>query len=202
MHTLTNRRLGFTLIELMIVVAIIGILLFQGIPAYEKYQAKARTTEVKSSLAAAYTAEKSFYIEHSTYTACLDRAGFGYEQNQTTGGMKYYYTVGFTTTAADSVGCGPNGGVSCRFIGPTPTDLCANANGVTHMLATASLRRGALTPPSQAQLTGGTGQAQQTPSLSNSAFVMAGTGFISKDDKFDRWTVDQNKNIVQVEVGY
>jgi prepilin-type N-terminal cleavage/methylation domain-containing protein len=47
---------GFTLIELMIVVAIIGILAAVGIPAYQDYTAKARIAEGPTLASAAKTA--------------------------------------------------------------------------------------------------------------------------------------------------
>jgi type IV pilus assembly protein PilA len=60
---------GFTLIELMIVVAIIGILAAIAIPNYMKYQAKAKQSEAKSNLNGIFTVEMSYFAEHSSFTS-------------------------------------------------------------------------------------------------------------------------------------
>ena len=62
-----NRKGGFMLIELMIVVAIIGILAAIAIPNFLRFQLKAKTSEGKTNIAAIRTAEQSYYSEFGTY---------------------------------------------------------------------------------------------------------------------------------------
>ena len=68
---------GFTLIELMIVVAIIGILAAIAIPNFLTYQLKSRQSEAKTNLQAIKTSEVSFQAERGCYLGILVEAGPG-----------------------------------------------------------------------------------------------------------------------------
>ena len=67
MRKLHTRRGGFTLIELMIVVAIIGILAAIAIPNFLKFQLRSKTGEAKTNLAAIRTAEEGYFAEYGVF---------------------------------------------------------------------------------------------------------------------------------------
>jgi type IV pilus assembly protein PilA len=79
---------GFTLIELMIVVAIIGILAAIAIPNFMKFQARARQSEAKANLKAIFTTSKSWFAEKQALTCGL--CGFAPEANN----IYAYHTMG------------------------------------------------------------------------------------------------------------
>lgn len=89
-----KKSKGFTLIELMIVVAIIGILAAIAIPNFMNYQCKAKQTEAKSNLGSIRTNMEAYRAEHDTYNATLSSIGFA-----TSGNPRYTYTVAGNTTS-------------------------------------------------------------------------------------------------------
>ena len=71
-----NDERGFTLIELMIVVGIIGVLVSIAGPQYAAYQRKSLQSEAKIAMSAIYSLEKSFYSEYNAYVFGMDAIGY------------------------------------------------------------------------------------------------------------------------------
>ena len=92
----TNQK-GFTLIELMIVVGIIGILVAIAAPNFSRYQSKARQSEAKIALASVYGGEKSFYSEYAAYAGAMDAIGYSPE------GQRRFYGVGWVAVHAGTI---------------------------------------------------------------------------------------------------
>ena len=62
-----RRKHGFTLIEMMIVVAIIGLLAAIAIPSFQNYQFNAKRGEAYNNLAALVKSQKAYFHEHGAY---------------------------------------------------------------------------------------------------------------------------------------
>lgn len=95
-----NRR-GFSLTELMIVVAIIGILAVIAIPNFLKYQARAKQSEAKNNLVAIHTSELAYFAEKNAYIDEFNAIGFAV----TGSSQLYFYELGSSSSGILPAGC-------------------------------------------------------------------------------------------------
>ena len=109
-HTIHLRQAGFTIVELMIVVAIIGLLAGIAVPSYRDYVNKSKRAEAKAALTAAAARLERYYSLNNCYpssacgsptsadsAAALLNAGIaGFSGENST---KAYYNISLTVAA-------------------------------------------------------------------------------------------------------
>lgn len=177
---------GFSLVELMVVVAIIGILAAIAIPSVSKYMAKARQSEAKANLSSLYTAEKAFFAEYNAFDSRFGAVGFTPE-----GQLRYnvgFGGAGFQAGAANGYTTVLAGFQAAFQAGQG--DYCgaggAMANGCTMLNGTNNLAPAAV---------------QGTNLTTSNTFVAGANAFIQTGAAEDRWTINQLKVITNTQSG-
>ena len=123
-HPARTREHGFTLIELMMVVAIIGLLASIAGPNYRKFVSKSYRAEAYAALRSISMQQAGYYTEHGVYADSFDEIGFQMAQaividSQTIQGPHYTYTL----TALDYNGI-PNANYRATAVGDIdPSDV-------------------------------------------------------------------------------
>jgi type IV pilus assembly protein PilA len=173
MFMIKKLAAGFTLLELMIVVAIIGILVALAAPNFAKYQARSRQSEAKLALGTIYTGEKSFFGEHSAFIQGMDNIGYTPE------GSKRFYSVGWTAVT--------NAGSITNYNALAATASYARVNFPAAWsdctLATLSSTPGAT-------------------ALDAQAFTVIATGQLNDGiTDCDTWSIDQDKTLLNTTIG-
>ena len=131
----TNKQQGFTLIELMIVVAIIGILAAIALPAYQTYTAKAKYTEVINATASVKSAVEVCFAREGAFTGCdsADDSAVSAAVRGSAGGQ-YVASVIVTNNTAVITALGSGAGIGFNYIlAPSQT-----SGQVTWAVSTAS----------------------------------------------------------------
>ncbi len=84
-----TRNAGFTLVEILIVVAIIGVLAAIAVPNFIRFQARSKQAEAKTNLRAVFVGQRAIFSEQGRYASLIGDLGFAPNR-----GNRYYYDIG------------------------------------------------------------------------------------------------------------
>ncbi len=98
---LTKNQKGFTLMELLIVIVVLGVLAGVALPVYSGFVDRAKKAEALGMLDAVRSSEMRYYAEWEAYTANL--AALDFNPNTSVGGqnLRYKYEGTITTGGAN-----------------------------------------------------------------------------------------------------
>lgn len=182
------QKQAFSLLELMVVIAVIGILVGVGAPAASSFLAKMKQSEAKTELSRIYTAESAYYTEYRTYTDSL------------------FYISYFPDGATSLFGCWMTnnstygiGFASLFYFGPPPPGIPADPCGFRAIYFSRSPYLWPQNIPSPGAPGYPTGS---TPRATANNFQACARGTISGSGTVDYWAIDENRNLTNIVRGY
>jgi len=168
MLSMLKSKKGFTLIELMIVVAIIGILAAIAIPNFLKFQAKSKQSEAKSNLGAIFTGQTSYFGEQNTY------GNFSQINWSPSGTPRYRYVLGAWGNVDNTLRVGST-------VTITAPGWAGNLNSVKEADGTA------MSPGPQTPFIDNT---------TGTTFTAGAGGIVSTSGVTDGWSINQKRQLV------
>lgn len=171
----SNR--GFSLVELMVVVAIIGVLAAIAVPNFQRFTQKSKQAEAKSSLAALFSAINTFYANYGAYFADFRNLGY-----RPTGNVKYRhgFPAAGVTCPLDYVGPGVSAGGGAVDISTAVVTVCNPAVDCIEVVG-----------PNGVALPLVPGVAPTATS-----FTAGAIADIDGDAAWDQWTITERKNLL------
>ena len=169
-----RREQGFTLIELMVVVAIIGVLAAIAIPSYQQLTAKSRQSEARTNLSSIFDLEIAFHGENNTFGS-LAEIGFVPD-----GFTHYTYCVDPARSciaATQPLDYGASGGGGRQNAAPPPNLIAGDPP--SSAAANAHYRAGSFEADAY-------GHISQAPAPND----------------VDAWIIDESRDLVNVRIGY
>lgn len=96
-----TQQSGFSLIELMIVIVILGVLMAIAIPNYNGYLERTRRTDARGALLEIASAQERIYFERNQYTSAIADV-WSYQEGGVSVSNEGHYVLSVVLTAADT----------------------------------------------------------------------------------------------------
>jgi len=97
-----HKARGFTLIEIMIVVVIIGVLSAIALPAYQSYIMKSRRADAKNAVLDMASRQERFFSINNNYSSTAADLGYSALPLDVNSGGASYYSLSVTTSTGPS----------------------------------------------------------------------------------------------------
>ena len=118
MSTRTNQARGFSLIELLIVITVVGLLLAVALPSYTRYVLRSHRSSAITAVLDLASRQARYYTTNNTYTTSLTALGYPSDPMPVTDTSNRYYNLSVTSASATAFT------VSAAPVYPQTKDTC------------------------------------------------------------------------------